>query len=431
MPKANWFTSNPFLAESGSFNVNLDQEHMYFLLYWLNKHVFPNKSKGMKLEWIPLAIPIPFFDSIHCGTSYCFHSPEEFTFRATRRSLKVISKVVQKLLTLNFECTSTFFTWWEAKWIKKYRRDLHEAYDHFFNQLSLKSYPSSGKLENWKEMAIKRTNIGSDEEDADTLILQEAAIEAKRRDAGEDADISELFGYSEAKEELEANTRAPRRARTVMVETSDSKPEKQPKPKQATLTGKIQKLRPLNPQKLHLLQIPLRDEPLGIEMRRRAKEHQNVILKELEVIIPQASWVNPIDVPEASEVPVSQPQQSGEVTSPPPPSKASGLGKSPPCMVREAPSTLSTSSLPNLVKKFGQIKTKLQSPSTSFESHSFQNARQIFKDWMKKDFTASFSLKTLHDAEKALIELYQAQLLSQAKYKSFLSFFENLRALRD
>ena len=30
------------------------QEYMYFLLYWLNKHVFPNKSEGVKLEWIPL-----------------------------------------------------------------------------------------------------------------------------------------------------------------------------------------------------------------------------------------------------------------------------------------------------------------------------------------------------------------------------------------
>ncbi|KAM2769723.1 hypothetical protein PS2_012436 [Malus domestica] len=31
-------------------NANLDQEHMYFLLYWLNKHVFPNKSNRVKVE---------------------------------------------------------------------------------------------------------------------------------------------------------------------------------------------------------------------------------------------------------------------------------------------------------------------------------------------------------------------------------------------
>ncbi|KAB2622774.1 hypothetical protein D8674_024956 [Pyrus ussuriensis x Pyrus communis] len=45
-----------------------------------------------------------------------------------------------------------------------------------------------------------------------------------------------------------------------------------------------------------------------------------------------------------------------------------------------APSILPTSSLLDLVKKFGQIKTKLQSPPTSAESSLFQNARQIFKD---------------------------------------------------
>lgn len=50
---------------------------------------------------------------------------------------------------------------------------------------------------------------------------------------------------------------------------------------------------------------------------------------------------------------------------------------------------------------------------------------------MQKDFSASFSLKVLHDAEKALIELYKAQSLSKAQYKFFLNIFENLQALRD
>ncbi|KAM1341990.1 hypothetical protein ACFX2F_006373 [Malus domestica] len=38
----------PFVKENfgaDSSHVDKDQEHMYFLLYWLNKHVFPNKSK--------------------------------------------------------------------------------------------------------------------------------------------------------------------------------------------------------------------------------------------------------------------------------------------------------------------------------------------------------------------------------------------------
>lgn len=48
---------------------------------------------------------------------------------------------------------------------------------------------------------------------------------------------------------------------------------------------------------------------------------------------------------------------------------------------------------------------------------------------MKRDFTASLSLKIVHDVEKVLTELYKAQLLTKAQYKSFLNFFENLRAL--
>ena len=42
------FVKKSFGADSP--NTNIDQEHMYFLLYWFNKHVFPNKSKGVKVE---------------------------------------------------------------------------------------------------------------------------------------------------------------------------------------------------------------------------------------------------------------------------------------------------------------------------------------------------------------------------------------------
>lgn len=84
-----------------------------------------------------------------------------------------------------------------------------------------------------------------------------------------------------------------------------------------------------------------------------------------------------------------------------------------------------------MVKKFGQIKSKPQSPPMIFESHFLQDAHRIFKDWMKRDFMVSFSLKILYDANKTLIELYRAQLLSKAQYESFMSFFKNLWALRD
>ncbi|KAB2614643.1 hypothetical protein D8674_021231 [Pyrus ussuriensis x Pyrus communis] len=55
-----------------------------------------------------------------------------------------------------------------------------------------------------------------------------------------------------------------------------------------------------------------------------------------------------------------------------------------------------TASLSELVREFGQIKTSLRSP-------------RLFREWMRRDITTYFSLKALHDAEKALIELYKAQ----------------------
>ncbi|KAB2618375.1 TMV resistance protein N-like [Pyrus ussuriensis x Pyrus communis] len=63
----------------------------------------------------------------------------------------------------------------------------------------------------------------------------------------------------------------------------------------------------------------------------------------------------------------------------------------------------SMASLLELVREFGQIQTKLRSPS----------------------------LKGLQDVEKALTKLHQAQQLSKVQYESFLNFFDNLRALRD
>ena len=58
---------------SGSSNASLEQEHMYFLLYWLNKFVFPNKSKGMKVEWIPLVEALHNFDDVATGPFLLAH----------------------------------------------------------------------------------------------------------------------------------------------------------------------------------------------------------------------------------------------------------------------------------------------------------------------------------------------------------------------
>lgn len=42
-----------------------------------------------------------------------------------------------------------------------------------------------------------------------------------------------------------------------------------------------------------------------------------------------------------------------------------------------------------------------------------------------------FSLKALQDIKNALIALYQAQQMTKVQYESFISFFGNLKALRD
>ena len=48
------------------------------------------------------------------------------------------------------------------------------------------------------------------------------------QDTGEGRDVFELFGDSEAKEEPEAGTQAPHRARATAVKISEFEPEKQP-----------------------------------------------------------------------------------------------------------------------------------------------------------------------------------------------------------
>lgn len=62
--------------------ANRDQEHMFFLIYWLNKNIFPNKSKGVKVEWIPLVEVIHNFDDVATGPflfSHLYHLLFEMT----------------------------------------------------------------------------------------------------------------------------------------------------------------------------------------------------------------------------------------------------------------------------------------------------------------------------------------------------------------
>ncbi|KAM1610001.1 hypothetical protein FF1_022096 [Malus domestica] len=51
--------------------------------------------------------------------------------------------------------------------------------------------------------------------------------------------------------------------------------------------------------------------------------------------------------------------------------------------------------LTEIIKEFGQIRTKLRSPMCHSKSQHIQDQRKIFREWMQRDFSASFSLKAL------------------------------------
>ncbi|KAB2628832.1 TMV resistance protein N-like [Pyrus ussuriensis x Pyrus communis] len=90
-----------------------------------------------------------------------------------------------------------------------------------------------------------------------------------------------------------------------------------------------------------------------------------------------------------------------------------------------------TTSLPELFKEFEQLKMRLRSSRHPSEPQGFQDQCQIFQEWARRDFSASFSLKALHDVEKVITKLHKANQLSKVQYESFFSYFKNLRALRD
>ncbi|KAM1409051.1 hypothetical protein ACFX2I_009492 [Malus domestica] len=76
IPFANKMFSSPSLIADKA------QKHMYFLLYWLNKHMFPNKSKGVKLELIPLVKALHSFDDVVTGPfilAHIYHLLHEMT----------------------------------------------------------------------------------------------------------------------------------------------------------------------------------------------------------------------------------------------------------------------------------------------------------------------------------------------------------------
>ncbi|XP_050141119.1 uncharacterized protein LOC126617104 [Malus sylvestris] len=212
------------------------------------------------------SIPVPFFDSIHCGTSFRLQTHSEAIFRAARRSLDVMRQAARHSVVLNFECTSLFSSWWEEMWTRKYGGDLKVNHDRIFSQLSLKSYPSSGELANWKDMIQEKNRllliasvdteseaIESENDSADAAVLHGAAAEAERREAGEGTDVSESLGDSGAEEtikEIAKDTiKASKRKRVAITKTIISDPALPSATTRPILTRKSKRARVTVPPK--------------------------------------------------------------------------------------------------------------------------------------------------------------------------------------
>ncbi|KAB2597450.1 TMV resistance protein N-like [Pyrus ussuriensis x Pyrus communis] len=129
--------------------------------------------------------------------------------------------------------------------------------------------------------------------------------------------------------------------------------------------------------------------------------------------------------PSIITAPTSRAPPSVETSSLDAPSEGAGTRPSFPTSIS------SSASLLELFKVFGQLKTKLRSSRHPFASSGLQDQRRVFQEWSMRDFSSSFSLKALHDVEKAIIDLFKANHLSKAQYEYFLFYFKNLKALSD
>ncbi|KAM2917187.1 hypothetical protein FF1_046022 [Malus domestica] len=537
------------------------------------------------------SIPVPFFDSIHCGTSFRLQTPSEAIFRAARRSLDVMNQAARHSVVLNFECTSLFSSWWEERWTRKYGGDLKVNHDRIFSQLSLKSYPSSGELANWKNMIQEKNRlllissvdteseaVESENDSADAAVLHGAAAEAERREAGEGTDVSESLGDSGVEETIKGiakdTTKASKRKRVDTTKTTISDPALPSAITRPILTRKSKQARVTVPPKPAVPSAPVSEASKETEQSSRPQASKRstlaskkesrraATLKEAtrkESLSPQpaldatpssqfdpstgiilhfvdeddtlpSSGYEPLsssvaldkepivpEIPVASNTTISQALTRQLVNEPPSPQdqpqdvgtgsgttlpsvaggeksslrqgvsafsrETSGLSqraspketslppmaRNPRCfqppsssgdvdtslsrdelieqteiarsigiispeetvMPDPSPSSSDPAKLPKLFEALGRLETRLKSSKQASTKSMSSEQQQIFQTWAKKEFTASFSLKALCDLERVITEFFKNDRLSKPQYDSFLSFFENLRALRE
>ncbi|CAN6542666.1 unnamed protein product [Malus baccata var. baccata] len=258
----------PFVKENfgaGSPRADKDQEHMYFLLYWLNKHIFPNKSNGVRVEWIPLVEVLHNFDDVATCPFLLSHLYPDDT------NLAAMS--LQDSIRLRMGCVS-----------------LEEI-----SLLSLKSYPGSGELAKWKEMIqeknrsllialvdIESEAIESENDSADAVVLHGAAAEAERREAGEGTDVSESIGDSGAEETPKAITKASKRKKATMTKTSNPDPAPLPATTRPILTRKSKRARITIPPKSAVPSAPVPEAGRKKQQSSRPQASKRPILASKE-----------------------------------------------------------------------------------------------------------------------------------------------------
>ncbi|KAM2968158.1 hypothetical protein FF1_028335 [Malus domestica] len=166
------------------------------------------------------------------------------------------------------------------------------------------------QLKNWllliAQVDVETTSIESEEDSADAPVLHGDAVEAQRREAGVGGDVSESFGDSDAEEVPEANIKASKRTKVVMVETSESELVSPHKPKRPTPTRRSKRAMTFQASKSSASSAPVSkagitkqkssrphisekptitpmEDPLGTEMHQRPEDLQKAIFKKSEV----------------------------------------------------------------------------------------------------------------------------------------------------
>ncbi|XP_070674746.1 uncharacterized protein [Malus domestica] len=355
---------------AGSPRADKDQEHMYFLLYWLNKHIFPNKSKGVRVEWIPLVEILHNFDDVATGPfllSHLYHLLFEMTqdepfetnlngpiwmiqiwlqwyfpeFRAANLEFPegvAPARILAEAPPVDHSTFACFYFFrvcmtrsdleWGASVLRRYPWFSDQAFQD-----------ATGELANWKEMIQEKNRllliapvdvelkvIESEGDSADAAILHGAAAEAERREAGEGTDISESIGDSEAEGTPKAITKALKRKKVVMAKDPDPDSAPLPTTTRPILTRKNKRARITIPPKSGAPSVPVpeagpqaskrpilasKEEPLRAVMLKKAEELRNTALRELE-----ATRNEMLSSPEASPRPAREKNLSPSQTNP-------------------------------------------------------------------------------------------------------------------